>query len=177
MNDFSFQRKNQAVKLGFKTTVVINGDAVQVDPQLLFQRLSVIATHEEQEDPAALFKYKLCIHPTWLFDYLPREPNKAALDDVLWKMVKLNQTDPTGDLHYVLDGGALLQCLPWSTGQTFESICHIYVTYGTKRYGKATIVSDGYDDGPAIKDATHYRRTGSTKGPNVIFTGETSLLS
>ena len=50
VNDYSFQRKNQAVTLGSKTTFVIDGD-----PQLLFQRLSVIATREEQEDPAALF--------------------------------------------------------------------------------------------------------------------------
>ena len=49
--------KNQAVTLGSKATVVTGGDAVQVDPQLLFQRLSVIATREEQEDPAAMFKY------------------------------------------------------------------------------------------------------------------------
>ena len=79
MNDYSFQRKNQAVTLGSKTTVVIDGDPVLVDPQLLFQRLmSVIATREEREDPTALFKYELCSHPTPLFDNvrLPREPNK-----------------------------------------------------------------------------------------------------
>ena len=58
VNDYSFQRKNQAVTLGSKTTVVIDGDPVQVDPQLLFQRRSVIATREEQEDPAALFKIR-----------------------------------------------------------------------------------------------------------------------
>ena len=178
VNDYSFKSKDQAVTLGSKTTVVIGGEPVQVDPQLLFQRLSVIATREEQGDPAALFKYELCSHPTALFDNvgLPRESNKAALADALWEIVKLDQTDPTSDdLHYVLDGCALLQRLPWSRGQTFESICHMYVTYVTKRYGKATIVFDGYEDGPTIKDATHCRCTGSSKGPNVIFTGETSL--
>lgn len=75
----------------------------------------------------------------------------------------------------MFDGRVLLQRLPWSRGQTFESIYHIYVAYATNRYGKATIVFNGYEDGPAIKDATHCRRTGSSKGPNVIFTGETSL--
>ena len=58
VNDYSFKSKDQAVTLGSKTTVVIGGEPVQVDPQLLFQRLSVIATREEQEDPAALFKYE-----------------------------------------------------------------------------------------------------------------------
>ena len=177
VNEYSFRRKNQAVTLGSKTTVVISGDSVPVDPQLLFQRLSVIATREEQDDPAAMFKYELCSHPTALFDNvgLPREPNKSTLADALWEMVKQEQTEPNGDdLQYVLDGGALLQRLPWSRGETFENICQMYVTYVTKRYGKATIVFDGYEDGPAIKDATHCRRTGSSKGPNVIFAGETS---
>ena len=84
VNEYSFRRKNQAVTLGSKTTVVISGDSVPVDP-LLFQRLSVIATREEQDDPAAMFKYKLCSHPTALFDNvgLPREPNKATLADAL----------------------------------------------------------------------------------------------
>ena len=178
VTEYSFRRKNQAVTLGSKATVVISGDSVPVDPQLLFQRLSIIATREEQDDPAALFKYELCSHPTALFDNvgLPRQPNKATLADALWEMVKEEQTEPNGDeLHYVLDGGALLQRLPWSRGETFENICQMYVTYVTKHYGKATIVFDGYEDGPAIKDATHCRRAGSSKGPTVIFAGETSL--
>ena len=83
-----------------------------------------------------------------------------------------------GDDHYVLDGGAFLQRLQWSRGQIFESICHMYVTYHVKnRYGKATIVFDVYEGGSAIKNATqlHGRCTCSSKGPNVIFTGETIL--
>ena len=76
-----------------------------------------------------------------------------------------------------MDGGALLQRLPWSRGQTFDSICHMYVTYVTRRYGKATIVFDGYEDGPVITYSmrTYRRRTDRSKGPNVVFTGETSL--
>lgn len=178
VSNYSFQRKHQAVTFGSKTAVAVDGEQVQVDPELLFQRLSIIATREEQEDPAALFKYELCSHPTSLFDNagLPREAHKATLGDALWDMVKHDQTEPTGDdLHYVLDGGALLQRLPWSRGQNFESICNVYVQYVKSRYGKATIVFDGYEDGPAIKDATHCRRTGSSRGPDVVFTGETSL--
>ena len=56
-------------------------------------------------------------------------------------------------MHYVLDGGALLQRVPWTNGETFENICLKYVSYVTNRYGKATIVFDGYDDAPSIKDA------------------------
>ena len=68
---------------------------------------------------------------------------------------------------YTLDGEALLQGLPWSRGQIFESICHWYTTYVTQRYGRATFVFDGYEDGSAIKDATHRRRTGSSRRPDV----------
>lgn len=64
----------------------------------------------------------------------------------------------------MFDGRALLQRLPWSRGQTFESICHMYVAYVTNRYGKAAIVFDGYEDGPAIMDATHWQLQGTKCG-------------
>ena len=41
--EYTFKRKSQAVTLGSQTAVMIQGEAVQVDPQLLFQRLSIVA--------------------------------------------------------------------------------------------------------------------------------------
>ena len=44
--ELSFEQKMQAITLASKTSVVINNEPVQVDPQLMFQRLSVTATGE-----------------------------------------------------------------------------------------------------------------------------------
>ena len=77
-----------------RTSVVINSEPVQVDSQLMFQRLSFIATRETHENPALLFKYELCSHPPALFDTLslPRVANKPALADEIWDLVKHEKT-------------------------------------------------------------------------------------
>ena len=121
----SFEKKKQAVTLATKTAVKIDDECVQVDPQLIFQRLSLIATNGSNEDPASFFKYELCTHPAALFDdtSLPWEANKPALANALWKLVK-NENEVSADpIHYVLDGGSLLHRLPWTRGETFLCVC------------------------------------------------------
>ena len=96
--ELSFVRKRQANTLASRTSVVINNEPVQVDPQLMFQRLCLIATRETHENPALLFKYELCSHPPALFDKssLPRVANKPrnkpALADEIWDLVKHEKT-------------------------------------------------------------------------------------
>ena len=150
VTSISFQRKKYAVTLASKQAVKIDGECVQVDPQLIFQRLSLIATNGSKDDPAFFFEYELCTHPAAFFDHssLPWAANKPALADALWKLVK-NENEVLPDtVHYmyVLDGGSLLHRLPWTRGETFESVCKKYVNYVTRKYGKATIVFDGYNN-------------------------------
>ena len=68
------------------------------------------------------------------------------------------------DVHCIVDGGGLLQRLPWRRGDLFENICQMYVDYVMRKYSRATVVFDGYVDGPSIKDVTHNRRTGVRSG-------------
>ena len=68
VRNISFQRKKQAVTLAVKTAVNVDDESVQIDPQLLFQRLSLIATNGTHDNPASVFKYELCSHPPALFD-------------------------------------------------------------------------------------------------------------
>ena len=42
---------------------------------------------------------------------------------------------PTGNVHYVLDGGALLHRIPWAWGLTYTEILLLYVQHVTQRYG------------------------------------------
>ena len=51
----------------------------------------------------------------------------------------------------------------------------MYVNYVYKQFGKPTIVFDGYSCEPSTKDATHYRRTGGRRGPDVHFQEQTLL--
>lgn len=176
---YSFRRKMQAVTIGAKSAVKVDGEPVQVDPQLLFQRLSVLATNGSYEDPASVFQYELCTNPAALFDQssMPREADKPVLAEAIWKLVGPDPGSDTAvnipsDVRYVIDGGALLQRIPWTKGETFESVCQRYVHYVCSKYGRPIVVFDGYNDGPSIKDATHQRRSKGA-GPNIVPSGQT----
>ena len=60
----------------------------------------------------------------------------------------------------VLDGGFLLQCIPWTRGRgggTYREICTVYTDYMVKKYGEAIVVFDGYGES-STKDMVHQRR-------------------
>ena len=48
------------------------------------------------------------------------------------------------EVQYVLDGGALLQHIPWEKGVIFKQICFVYADYVTRKYENAIVVFDGY---------------------------------
>ena len=71
------KRNDQAVTLDTKSAVKIDGATVQIDPRLLFQRLTVAA--KAIDNLEAVFKYELCSYPPALFgsSLLLREPQKT----------------------------------------------------------------------------------------------------
>ncbi len=113
--EYSFIRKNQAITLGTKSSVKIDRDQVQTDPQLLFQRLVTVV--QSSGDLKSAFKYELCSYPSSL---LLRKADKPALADAIWNLSKPH--DPAevsaNGIQYVLDGGTLLQRIPWPRGST-----------------------------------------------------------
>ena len=147
----------------------IKGEHVNIDPQLLFQRL--LTVRGRCDDVTSLFQYELCTYPAALFESssLPLQPNKAVLADYFWKSMKEEQWKPRGDVQYVIDGGALLNLVPWPRGSTYESVIHLYVRYVTQKYGAVAIVFDGYNDDPTTKDAIHLRRTGDCVAMTMHF--------
>jgi len=58
---------------------------------------------------------------------------------------------------YVLDGGSLLHRLPWKKGNSYNAIAESYADFTVRHYGRATVVFDGYGEGPSIKDNAHQR--------------------
>ena len=121
--DYTFKRKNQAVMLDTNCQVRIDGATIQIDPQLLFQRLTIAA--KATESLQEIFKYELCSHPPTLFDssLLLREPQKPVLANAIWKLVEPDIPTVPSEVQYLLDGGALLQRIPWTQGATYHDIC------------------------------------------------------
>ena len=80
-------------------------------------------------DLGEVLQHELCSYPPALFEdkCMPRLANKATLGDALWKCMPEVATSPSGDIQYILDGGALLHKIPWSKGATYDEICEQYV--------------------------------------------------
>ncbi|PFX17375.1 hypothetical protein AWC38_SpisGene18310 [Stylophora pistillata] len=157
--DYSLKRSAQAVTMASKSSVKNGNDQVQVDPQLLFQRLIIACDNSHHE---ALFQYKLCMYPTTLFDspFTLRQPQTPELTDALWTRLTPEATiQPKGNVQYVLDGGALLHGVPWQRGSpTYKEVCDLYCTYVPRKYGRAIAVFDGYNE-MSTKATTQRRRT------------------
>jgi len=156
-----------------------------IDPALLFQRFLVLSQTGDLrlED---VMSYELCLYPMSLFkgkDIL-RQPDKPQLAEALRNYVKtksnnaVTQTVPVKE-HYVLDGGSLLSFLhrlKWKEGTTYSSIADDYASFAVKHYGRATVVFDGYEVGPSIKDCTHQRRSRKLNANKVNITEVTKFV-
>ena len=170
--EFSFKRSSQVTTLAAKSSFKVDGERIQVDPQLLFQRL--IIASKSSDDMETMFQFELCSNPTALFDssLMLLQPQKPELADAIWAKLTSNVTLPTGEVQYVLDGGALIHRIPWPRGSpTYREICNAYVNYATQKYGKAIIVFDGYT-GTSTKDMTQQRRAGGKVGATVTFSDD-----
>ena len=141
----------------------------------LFQRLIIACDNSQLEE---LFQYELYTYPTALFDspFTLRQPQKPALADALWaKLTPEAKTQPEGKVQHVLDGGALLHRVPWPRGSpTYKVVCDLYCTYMRKKYGRAIVVFDGYNETSA-KAMTQQRRASGKAASIVTFTESMSV--
>ena len=125
--EYSFTKSNQALTFVAKSSIKVDVEKIQVDPQLLFQRL--IIASQSLDDMSAIFKYELCCYPPSLFDSSLMLPKlqKPALADAIWAKLPSVATGPKGEVQYVLDGGALLHRIPWPRGfLKYREICDMY---------------------------------------------------
>ncbi len=88
---------------------------------------SCSAERETTDSMEDVFKYELCSYPPALFDssLLLREPQKPQLASAIWALLPPDITGITGEVQYVLDGGALIQRIPWTHGSTYKDICTV----------------------------------------------------
>ena len=61
-------------------------------------------------------------------------------------------------------------------GCTYSSIADEYASFTVKHYARATVVFDGYEVGPSIKDCTHQRRSRHLNANKVNITGATKFV-
>ena len=172
---YTFKRNDHVTTLQTKSSVCVDGQPKNLDPELPFQRL--IVASNAIVDRKALFRFELCSYPSALFDdtLMPRAPHKAFLANAIWTRLPPDIVGPTGEVQHVLDGGALLHRITWPHGfPTYQEICALYCDYMSRNVGPAIVVFDGYRI-PSTKYTTHQRRTGGKVGIEVTFTGDMKL--
>ena len=152
VKEFTFKKCYQCVTLDSTPAIKVKGEPIRVEPQIIFQRM----IGERVDELEALFKYELCSYPVALFESscLPLQANKAVHADVGYSGNPDEQRKPSENAHSNLDGGALLHRVPWPRGSTYEKISQLYIKYVTQKYGAASVVFDGYCDGPTIRCST-----------------------
>ena len=148
----------KGVKLGSVT--------IHIDTNILFSRLTLMI--ERSDDMRSYFKYELTPVPTSLFhnDFM-RKTDKAALA----RTISEGKDQLVKTPRYVVDGGALLHRVRWLKNTSYQDVFEQYATDIRTRYGtQVTIVFDGYNSGPSIKDHEQRRRSSTTgKAPDVKF--------
>ena len=121
----------------------LSKSTIQIDPQMLFQRLIAAGTRNDQLEE--IFDFELCSYPPAIRSQIWYEAcYKPALADAIWALMPKDVVWPTGQSQYAVDGGSLVQRIPWQRGTTYNDICRLYTNYITRIYGHAIIVFDGY---------------------------------
>ena len=135
--------------------VKLSTETIHIDPSGLFSRLVTIVGRSN--DIESYFQYELTQEPTSIFkDQMMRKPTKANLKNLLVENAESLDKIPNGKI--IVDGGALLHQVKWIKATTYHDITDQYRQYLESRYGKCTVVFDGYDSGPSTKDHEHRRR-------------------
>ena len=98
--NYFFKKKDQA--LAVKSSVKVQDDNLQVDPDLLFHRLASFAAKLPDSLENA-FVYELCSYPPALFDssLFLREPQKSQFGDAIWSMIQHPEISLPTDVQYV----------------------------------------------------------------------------
>ena len=177
-----FKRKDQVTTLGVKSSIKVDGQTIQIDPQLLFHRL-VIASKSFEENKS-YFAFELCTFPTSMFEspHMLRQPQKSLLAEAIWNMVYPKEesvsapSSVNSTAKYVLDGGALLHRIPWPKGSpTYKEVCMVYCDYVTRKYGHALIIFDGYESANT-KDMVHKKHSSGKISNQINFTEEMKVI-
>ena len=159
VSKYTFRKKHRAITMDSPSKVKIDDEEVNIDPQLLFQRLILVAAQKDKLEEA--FCHELCGFPPALFEKqdVLLKANKPILANAIWDLASAISDKEIEQLvshsvKHVIDGGALLHKIPWDKGHTYKTICQRYVAYIWSKYERPIVVFDGYEGGPAPKDGT-----------------------
>ena len=118
--EHSFRKNDQIVNMASNNAVKVSHEQVNIDPQVLFQRLVTAGISNDQLP--GIFQYELSNFPPALFEAknVMKAANKPALADAMWALMPQDVQGPSENDKYVVDGGSLLHRIPWQKGSTYN---------------------------------------------------------
>jgi hypothetical protein len=132
-----------------------------IDPVLLFQR-SFMVLRSGDLSVKEVLSYELSPFPPALFETrnILQKADKPQIAQAIQDLVTnlsseavISSTLKTG--NYVLDGGSLLHRLPWNNVETCGTIASSYADFTVRHYRLATMVFNGYGEGPSEMGEKH----------------------
>jgi hypothetical protein len=167
--EVTLKRKDRITSIsGDKNQITVRGVEVEVNSTLLFMRVTCVIKDASQMEGYLLHEFAK--QPPSLFDKgIMRKNTKSALANVLKSKVNVHFQLPDR-ARFIIDGGHLLQSLPWPADATYNQICDNYVSYVTDNYGfQAVVVFDGYGSASSTKSAEQLRRAQQQTFVDILF--------
>ncbi|KAG1703698.1 Serine/threonine-protein kinase/endoribonuclease IRE1 [Nymphon striatum] len=94
------------------------------------------------------------------------------LGDAIWTLLTHDAPGIIGQVHYVFDGGALVQRIPWARGSTYKGICRQYTDFN---FDSVTVLKIVVKETHKVIDSSSFRRftiNSEALRPHVEQTGE-----
>ena len=107
--------------------------------------------------------------------------NKPAMKKELFDQPELSEcisTNLPDNCHYVIDGGSLVQRIPWSQGITYSEVCQTYIRHLQTNYKfmeNVTVVFDGGYLELSTKYTTHIHRNNGRVSKTIIPSSSSSI--
>jgi hypothetical protein len=185
--EYTFKKKDKVVTMSKAPKVLIDDEEIQVDPDLLFQRLVALLSIRGYIGLADVLKTEMYVHPPALFEASSSmlQACKHLLADTIWNIYvhpcdELQDNENPGNddnieghdetllpsdgnlmksvYTPIIDGGSFLHRIMWPAGITYDDITVLYDKYAQKHYRfPNTVVFDGYKT-ETTKANTHRRR-------------------
>ena len=142
MDDDSLPLASKITTMAVRPPVMVDGQNVSINPQLLFQRLSVASGMCDEDSKRELLLLSFVLTPPppppSLFDknLMMCTCLKSKLADAIWRQWGGDniKCDIPVCCDYVHDGGALIHRLPWSKSHmTYADIITMCTAYVLKK--------------------------------------------
>jgi len=181
VSSYKFSIADKAINMAHKFKVKNNENMIDVDPALLFQRLSTVmlSPRNKDIDLLDLFSVELSPYPASLAksqNELHQLDKPALLSHLAADFSTDELIHNRSNIKFVIDGGYLIHKLfNFKQGFPFSTIASACCENLIKQFGKCGVVFDNYPDKPTKKDMVHMARDKDSSKQLEI--SESSILS